>query len=241
MASAAAAKQFIRDIAPLIQAEAKRRGYRVCSAAIAQACVESNYGASKLSANYFNFHGLKCGKNWKGKSVNMKTKEEYTVGNLTTIKDNFRVYDSMADGVAGYYDFISATRYSNLKTARTAQEYLERIKADGYATSSTYVSTNMGVVNKYDLSKYDRDLMDAPAPSSNGNPYSPPDGIMLRHGSTGSAVKWLQYELSQQGYILKVDGIFGPATEAAVRIFQNEHRLVCDGIVGPVTIAALIG
>ena len=238
MASAAAAKAFIKEISPLIQSEAKRRGYLVCSAVIAQACIESNYGGSKLSAGYFNYFGLKCGKAWKGKSVNMKTKEEYTVGTLTTIKDNFRVYNSMADGVVGYYDFISTARYANLKTAHTALEYLERIKADGYATSSTYVSTNMGVVNKYDLTKYDRDLVDVP--SSSGNPYPAPEGILLRHGSTGPYVKWLQYELNQQGFSLKIDGIFGPATENAVRQVQNANMLVCDGIVGPKTISALI-
>jgi peptidoglycan hydrolase-like protein with peptidoglycan-binding domain len=53
-------------------------------------------------------------------------------------------------------------------------------------------------------------------------------------------VKWLQYELSKQGYTITIDGIFGPATEAAVRMFQNERALISDGIVGPVTIGALI-
>lgn len=155
MATQTQINNFIAQIAPLIQAEAKKRGYKVCSAVIAQACIESAYGTSSLASRYFNFFGMKAGSSWKGKTVNLKTKEEYTVGTLTTIKDNFRVYDSMEAGVAGYYDFISTTRYQNLKTATTAQQYLEYIKADGYATSSTYVSTNMGVVNKYNLTRYD--------------------------------------------------------------------------------------
>lgn len=155
MATAAQIKKFIKDIAPLIQAEAKKNGYKVASPIIAQACIESAYGTSLLSSKYHNYFGLKCGSYWKGKSVNMSTKEEYTTGTLTTIKDNFRVYDSMAEGVAGYFDFISTTRYKNLKTAKTAQVYLERIKADGYATASTYVASNMALVEKYNLTQYD--------------------------------------------------------------------------------------
>lgn len=146
---------FIEKIAPLIQAEAKKRGYKVASPIIAQACIESAFGTSSLGYKYHNYFGMKCGSSWKGKSVNLKTKEEYKVGVLTTIKDNFRVYDSMEDGVKGYFDFISSKRYENLKNAKTPKEYLEMIKADGYATSSSYVQTNMNCINKYSLTKYD--------------------------------------------------------------------------------------
>lgn len=145
---------FIQTIAPMIVAEGKKRGYSVFSGAIAQAVIESNFGESGL-AQYNNFFGLKCGGRWKGKSVNMKTKEEYEVGTLTTIKDNFRAYDSVEAGVAGYYDFINTKRYVNLKTATTAIEYCTYLKADGYATSSKYVDTLMNCINKYGLLKYD--------------------------------------------------------------------------------------
>lgn len=155
MATSAQAKQFIENIAPVIQRVARERGYKVCSPIIAQACIESNYGTSLLGWKYHNYFGMKCGSSWKGKSVNLKTKEEYQVGKLTTIRDNFRVYDSMEAGVNGYFDFINTKRYANLKLAVTPRQYLEYIKKDGYATSSTYVNTNMNVVNRYDLTKYD--------------------------------------------------------------------------------------
>lgn len=149
------AKAFINQIAPLIQAEAKKRGYKICSTVIAQAIIESASGTSSLGYKYHNYFGLKCGSAWKGASVNMKTKEEYTVGTLTSIRDNFRAYTNMVAGVAGYYDFISVKRYTNLKTAETYTQYAERLKADGYATSSTYVNTLVSTVRKYDLAKYD--------------------------------------------------------------------------------------
>ena len=148
-------EEFINMIAPLIISEGKKRGYSVFSTVIAQAIIESNSGKSILGYKYHNYFGMKCGSRWKGKSVNLKTKEEYTVGTLTTIKDNFRVYDSIEEGVKGYYDFISTKRYANLKESKTYVEYAENLKADGYATSSKYVNTLCTTVDTYNLIKYD--------------------------------------------------------------------------------------
>lgn len=142
--------KFVRTIYKLIKEECINRGYNQCvSIAItAQAILESGYGKSVLSSKYHNYFGMKCGSYWKGKSVSMSTKEEYEVGTLTTIKDNFRVYDSMEEGVKGYFDFINTKRYSNLKEATSYKEYIMLIKADGYATSSKYVDNVTKIADK---------------------------------------------------------------------------------------------
>jgi C1A family cysteine protease len=60
----------------------------------------------------------------------------------------------------------------------------------------------------------------------------------IRRGSRGNLVVSLQGCLSQLGYDLGpagIDGIFGPATDAAVRRFQRDNGLQIDGIVGPKT------
>lgn len=46
--------------------------------------------------------------------------------------------------------------------------------------------------------------------------------------------------LVQQALGVRADGIFGPATEAAVKAFQAAHGLAADGIVGPHTWRALL-
>ncbi|WP_051585855.1 C40 family peptidase [Caldanaerobius polysaccharolyticus] len=62
----------------------------------------------------------------------------------------------------------------------------------------------------------------------------------LKIGSRGDAVKNLQQSLSRLGYSTGgIDGIFGPATEKAVRAFQARHNLTVDGIAGPQTISAI--
>lgn len=150
-------QEFINQIAGYVQKYAPQYEIKCCSAVIAQAILESGWGESRLAAQYHNYFGLKCGTRWTGPSVNMATQEEYQPGTLTTIKDNFRVYGSMEEGVKGYFEFIQLSRYQNLKGIKDPQTYLETIKADGYATSSNYVASTMAVVNQYNLTQYDKE------------------------------------------------------------------------------------
>ena len=58
--------------------------------------------------------------------------------------------------------------------------------------------------------------------------------ITIKKGSRGADVVTLQTKLG-----ITADGIFGNATETAVKAFQTAHGLVADGIVGAKTWAAL--
>ena len=65
-------------------------------------------------------------------------------------------------------------------------------------------------------------------------------GGSLRYGDSGADVKTLQKRLKQWGYYTgAVDGVFGPKTLTAVKLFQRKNGLSADGIVGPKTLAAL--
>lgn len=149
-------ERFLKEVAPVIVQVATEKGYKYPSAIIAQAICESNWGDSKLSSGYFNFFGMKCGSGWKGKYTDMGTKEEYRKGTLTNISARFRAYDSIEEGIRGYFDFISTKRYANLKKAPSAHGYIEMLKADGYATSSVYVDTVYKIWKVNDLGRYDK-------------------------------------------------------------------------------------
>lgn len=224
---------FIKRIAPIVQRECIKRGYPFASPILAQASTESFKGSSlsKLAKNYNNFFGMKCGMGWKGKSVNLSTGEEYVTGTISIIQANFRVYDTLAEGIVGYFDFINTKRYANLKTAISPRHYLELIKQDGYATSSRYVTTCMERLQGLNLTQYDT----FNGVAKTGNPYAEPTKN-IRLNSKGNDVRWLQYELNRiGGYKLIVDGVAGQLTIGALQDFQREHGLHVDGICGSLT------
>lgn len=68
-----------------------------------------------------------------------------------------------------------------------------------------------------------------------------PNGIVL--GEQGDSVKRLQELLSKYGYLTRdnVTGYFGDKTEAAVKAFQKNNKLLVDGTVGIQTMAKLTG
>ena len=146
---------FIQKVAGKVRKYAPLYGIGVHSPIIAQAIIESGWGESGLASKYHNYFGLKCGSSWKGGSVNMTTKEEYKPGVVTNIRDNFRTYEDFDDGIRGYFEFINTSRYVNLKGVKSPDEYVRRIKADGYATSSKYVDNIMKVIRDNKLTRFD--------------------------------------------------------------------------------------
>ena len=63
----------------------------------------------------------------------------------------------------------------------------------------------------------------------------------MRRGDRGDHIVELQRELKRVGHNIKVDGVFGPSTERAVKQFQKLVGIVVDGVVGEKTFAVLKG
>ena len=62
----------------------------------------------------------------------------------------------------------------------------------------------------------------------------------VRRGEASDAVRGAQYLLRAHGAGIGPDGVFGPATEQAVRQFQGARGLPDDGVVGPDTWRTLV-
>lgn len=66
------------------------------------------------------------------------------------------------------------------------------------------------------------------------------DAATYQKGSSGSVVTQIQTKLKNWGYYTgSVDGIYGSATESAVKGFQKKNGLTVDGKTGPATLRAL--
>ena len=63
---------------------------------------------------------------------------------------------------------------------------------------------------------------------------------LSRYGSRGDEVTQIQQKLKEWGYYTgEVDGIYGRATEQAVKDFQRKNNLTVDGIAGTQTLLAM--
>lgn len=149
--------EFISTIAPLVQAENKKRGYPLFSSVvIAQAICESGWGQSTIMMKANAIFGIKATSSWKGKVYNANTQECYDGVSYTNITACFRAYDNLQESISDYFDLITKLeRYRKATVAETPLECITAIKNGGYATSPTYINTIMSIINSNDLTKYD--------------------------------------------------------------------------------------
>ena len=139
-------QEFVKELGILVQNFAPKYNIKVCSAIIAQACLESGFGTSNLSKNH-NYFGLMYREN----------RVKAASGFVQTVKGNkFFKFASMEKGVEGYFQFINISHYAKLKEAKTPEEYLKFIIEAKYATDPKYIEKCMSIVDKYNLASFDK-------------------------------------------------------------------------------------
>ena len=184
-------QDFINGIAPYVQKWQKAFGFGVCSAIIAQACLESAYGTSD-KARHNNFFGLKYKKDRvtcnNGKFTS--TSAEWKDGKYYPIVTEWYSFSDMDTGVEGYFQFIQSGRYK-VNDITDPEAYLQALKDGGYATSPKYVENNMRVIEENNLRRFDGGTVmkpDSPlarllinSPTTYGKRPKPADRITIHH------------------------------------------------------------
>lgn len=129
-------------------------------------------------------------------------------------------YPSVVDG---YVSFIKKNhRYDNVRTAKTPEAQFDLIAKDGWAADLHYAAELKGR-HQENIKAGIYKLPRTAAPAYPGFP------IKLNSSNT-IAVQKIQKALN-----VTADGVFGPKTDAAVKVWQKAHGLAVDGIVGPST------
>lgn len=150
-------EEFIEKIAPLVQAENKKRGNPLyTSVVIAQAICETGWGKSNIMMKANAIFGIKATSNWAGKVYNARTSECYDGVNYTDITACFRAYDNLEESISDYFDLIlNLDRYKNAINTSSPLECITAIKNGGYATSPSYINTIMSIINQNNLTRFD--------------------------------------------------------------------------------------
>ena len=150
--------EFIEKIGAYVQKYAPAYGICVHSPIIAQAVLESARGTSELAVKANNYFGLKYKLGRCPTATGSYAKvgsEQKADGSYTSAPMQWFAFPDMEACVRGYFDFINNSRYANLKGVTDPGEYLQNIRADGYATSLKYVDNLMAVIREYDLIRFD--------------------------------------------------------------------------------------
>ena len=112
----------------------------------------------------------------------------------------------------------------------------EKTEAAIKAFQKKYGLTADGIAGPQTLAKIDAAYASSGASAS----ASSSSGSGLKLGSTGTAVRNLQQDLTALGYYwAEITGNFGSKTETAVKRFQEESGLKADGVAGTKTLNAL--
>ena len=199
-----------RDIA----VEEMKKYHIPASITLAQGLLESGAGQSTLARKSNNHFGIKCGSDWKGKSVRHDDDER---------NECFRAYKHPKQSYEDHSKFlVSRPRYASLFKLKMTdyKGWARGLKKAGYATNPRYAEQLIGIIELYDLDKYDKKgglkwMKENPNPHqpyiANGLVY-----IVVRSGDTWKSIskefdisrkKLRKYNDLYKGYELKVGDI----------------------------------
>jgi len=133
--------------------EAMRKYKIPASITLAQGILESSSGNSELTKKSNNHFGIKCHKGWDGKRVYHDDDKK---------DDCFRKYEDPITSFKDHSLFLtSRTRYAKLFKLKEGDyvRWAKGLSEAGYATDRRYPAKLIALIEKYDLHKYDTQVL----------------------------------------------------------------------------------
>lgn len=123
------------------------------SITLGQGILESGAGTGPLSVQANNHFGIKCHKEWSGPSVKYDDDSE---------QECFRKYNNPNESYKDHSQFlVTRERYSNLfkLEKNDYKSWAKGLKNAGYATDSAYPTKLIALIERYQLQKYDAQVL----------------------------------------------------------------------------------
>ena len=141
-------EEYIKKYRDLAVEEMKR--YHIpASITLAQGLLESGAGQSELARKSNNHFGIKCGGDWRGKTV---SHDDDARGEC------FRAYKHPKESYEDHSKFlVNRPRYASLFKLQITdyKGWARGLKKAGYATNPRYAEQLIGIIELYDLHRYD--------------------------------------------------------------------------------------
>jgi flagellum-specific peptidoglycan hydrolase FlgJ len=149
-------EQFIASIAEAAVESADNTGVPA-SVTIAQAILESYWGSSRLAREANNYFGIKA--QTRGGSAGSIWFDVWEVigGRNVMQAQAFRAYTTIAESFVDHGRFFTENgRYGSAMAVRSdARQFAREVNRAGYATDPSYASKLIGLMDRYDLYRYD--------------------------------------------------------------------------------------
>lgn len=192
---------------------------------ISHAIIASDWGVSELAIRANNIFGTKCNPDLVSTCYRIREHVQSATGKTYDMQDvTYRMYPSWRDSVLDYItriemkdSFLKVGSYRSLD--KNVQEYATVVSLRNEAINYTKLSN---MIQEYELDQYD-DF------KKNHNPY-----VLAQIGDRGEMVKWIQYELSVQGYRSRShfeDGFFDYDLMVTLQRYQSDHDMEPSGFV----------
>lgn len=155
---------FLDELAPLALASAKATGIPA-GFVLAEGALESGWGNSALARLGCNLFGVKADPAWHGATLTMET-GEVVKGARVAVDALWRRYSSWADCVDDHAQFFlrnpryaAALKVCSGPAAGVSAAFAHAVAQAGYATDPEYAARIVAVIDSYDLTRYDLQLV----------------------------------------------------------------------------------
>ena len=149
MIESGSAEAYITRFAKVAKGEQAKYGIPA-SISLAQGLIESRAGKSYLATKANNHFGMKCFARRCPKSHCINRSDDHH-------KDFFRKYKSAWESYRAHSELLNGKRYARLKKhGRDYKKWAYGLEQLGYATDRSYAEKLIGVIQRYNLQKYDK-------------------------------------------------------------------------------------